>query len=199
MSENIRPLRNILSQLLRAIRRIRSLLKILLLFPFGVRAHCTSTIAWSVSADGGGGAGRIELGCDTRIDIGVVIRAHRGIIRIGNHCTINPYSVLISGKGGLLIGNGVRIAAHSAIIASNHTFEDASTYIYLQGESSKGIIIEDGVWIGAGAKVLDGVIVRKGTVIAAGAVVTKSTESYSIVAGVPAAFISSRLVQSRKP
>ena len=37
-----------------------------------------------------------------------------------------------------------------------------------------------------GAKILDGVTIQKGTIVAAGAVVTKSTECYLIVAGVPA-------------
>ena len=54
-------------------------------------------------------------------------------------------------------------------------------------------MIEDDVWIGAGARILDGVVVRKGTVVGAGAVVTKSTEAYSIVVGIPANKVSSRL------
>ena len=53
------------------------------------------------------------------------------------------------------------------------------------------VIIEDDVWIGAGAKILDGIVIRKGTIVCAGAVVTKNTEEYNIVAGVPAKTIGS--------
>ena len=186
-------LKKILSLTVCAARRVRNVLKIIQLYPLGLRAHHTCSIAWSVSVDGGGNGGRVIVGRNTVLDIGAVLRAGGGFIRIGDDCSVNPYCVLIGSNEGLIIGNGVRIAAHSAIIATNHIFKDASKYIYLQGNSSKGIIIEDDVWIGAGAKILDGVITRKGTVVAAGAVVTKSTESYSIVAGLPAKKISSRL------
>ena len=185
-------IKKILSLTVRAVRQVRNILKINQLYPLGLRAHHTCSIAWSVSVDGGGKGGRVIVGRNTVLDEGAVLRAAGGLIRIGDDCSVNPYCVLIGGSEGLVIGNGVRIAAHSAIVAENHIFEDTSKYMYLQGSSSKGIIIEDDVWIGVGAKILDGVTIQKGTIVAAGAVVTKSTESYSIVAGVPAKKISSR-------
>ena len=54
-------------------------------------------------------------------------------------------------------------------------------------------MVEDDVWIGANVIVLTGVIISKGSVIAAGSIVTKNVEPYSIVAGVPAKKISSRI------
>ena len=185
-------IKKILSLTIGAVRRARNILKLIQLYPLGLRAHHTCSIAWSVSVDGGGDGGRVIVGRNAVLDIGVVLRADGGFIRIGDECSVNPYCVLIGSNEGLIIGNGVRIAAHSAIIATNHIFEDTSKYVYLQGSFSKGIIIEDDVWIGVGAKILDGVTIQKGTIVAAGAVVTKSTESYSIVAGVPAKKISSR-------
>lgn len=190
--KNTTSSKRLLSRLVHALRRARSLLKMLLLLPFGVRIHHTSAVAWSVAADGGGGGGRVVVGRNTTLDIGSVLRAYGGVISIGNDCSLNPYCVLLGGAAGLVIGNGVRIAAHTSIIASNHVFEDVSTYVHLQGISSKGIVIEDDVWIGAGAKILDGVIVREGTIVAAGAVVTRTTQRYSIVAGVPATIKSMR-------
>ena len=124
-----------------------------------------------------------------------MLRAFSGSIEIGENCTVNPYCIL-DGGGGLIIGNGVRIAAHTVIVASNHNFSDPSTPIFEQGLSTKGIIIEDDVWLGSGAKVLDGVTICKGTVVGAGSVVTKSTEPYSVVVGVPSKKISSRLVSA---
>ncbi|MGN8929727.1 CatB-related O-acetyltransferase [Collinsella sp. HCP28S3_E12] len=52
--------------------------------------------------------------------------------------------------------------------------------------SKGGIILEDDVWIGHGATILDGVTVHRGGVVAAGAVVSKDVEPYTIVGGVPA-------------
>ena len=159
---------------------------------FGFRAHSSTSIAWTVSADGGGAGGRILVGKGSILDSGVILRANGSSILIGENCSVNPYSI-IQGCGGVKIGNGVRIASHVAIIAANHIFDDTSRFIYLQGESGKGVIIEDDVWIGAGSTILDGVVVRKGTVVGAGAVVTKSTDQYSIVIGAPA-----RAVRNRK-
>ncbi len=170
---------------------LKNALKRMQLYPLGLRAHASTSIAWSASADGGGGGALVRVGRNTSLDIGVILRAYGGSIEIGDHCSLNPYCVLY-GTGGLKIGNGVRIAAHTVIAASNHVFDDTSTFIHQQGETKKGITIEDDVWIGSGAKILDGVVIQKGTVVGAGAVVTKSTDSYAVVAGVPAKQISSR-------
>ena len=135
--------------------------------------------------------GRIFVGPNTYIDKGVILRAFGGSIIIGSDCSVNAYS-LLSGGGGLVIGNAVRIASHTVIVASNHIFEDASKLIKDQGLSQKGIKIESDVWIGVGVRVLDGVTIARGSVVAAGAVVTKSTDSFSVVAGVPAHKIGAR-------
>lgn len=54
---------------------------------------------------------------------------------------------------------------------------------------SKGVIVEEDVWIGARVTLLPGVCVGRGSIIAAGAVVSKDVKPYSIVGGVPSKFI----------
>jgi acetyltransferase-like isoleucine patch superfamily enzyme len=56
---------------------------------------------------------------------------------------------------------------------------------YIQQINLKKIIIEDDVWIGAGAVIMPGVRLSKGTVVGANAVVLKSTNPYEVVAGIP--------------
>lgn len=135
--------------------------------------------------------GKIFVGENCYMSKGAQLLTHGGNIIIGNNSTINPYTV-IYGQGGVNIGNGVRIAAHCVIVPSNHIFENPNEYIYIQGLSKKGIVIEDDVWLGAGVKVLDGVTIKKGCVIGANAVVTHSTEEYGIYVGCPAHKIKSR-------
>jgi chloramphenicol O-acetyltransferase type B len=48
------------------------------------------------------------------------------------------------------------------------------------------------VWIGARAIIMDGVTLAPGTIVAAGAIVSKDTEPFSIVAGVPAKLLRYR-------
>ena len=56
-----------------------------------------------------------------------------------------------------------------------------------KGQKLKGdTMIGNDVWIGAGASVLPGLNLAEGTVIGANAVVTKDTEPYSVMVGIPA-------------
>ncbi|WP_309025292.1 DapH/DapD/GlmU-related protein [Pelagicoccus sp. SDUM812002] len=48
------------------------------------------------------------------------------------------------------------------------------------------IVVEDDVWIGAGAILLPGVRIGRGAIVAAGAVVTKDVPAFARVGGVPA-------------
>jgi acetyltransferase-like isoleucine patch superfamily enzyme len=131
------------------------------------------------------------IGENTIIHEFTYLRLYGGFIYIGNNCSINPFCV-IYGHGGLKIGNNVRIAAHCTIIPANHIYANPSIPIVEQGETMKGIMIHDDVWIGAGAIILDGVEIGEGSVVAAGAVITKSVPPYSVVAGVPARIIKKR-------
>lgn len=135
--------------------------------------------------------GKITIGENCVIHYGTLLLSCGGYITIGNNCSINPYCILY-GHGGLTIGNCVRIACHTVIIPSNHKFENSDRHILNQGEISKGIVIEDDVWIGSGSKILDGVTISKGCVIGAGCVVTKTTQPFGVYVGVPAKLIKFR-------
>lgn len=135
--------------------------------------------------------GSIEIGDNCYLSKGAQVITEGGGITIGNDCTINPYTI-VYGQGNTIIGNGVRIAAHCVIVPSNHRFDNPSEFIYKQGLTKLGIIIEDDVWLGTGVKVLDGVTISKGCVIGANAVVTRSTEANGIYVGIPAKLIKNR-------
>lgn len=113
-------------------------------------------------------------------------------IKIGENCSINPYCVLIS-RGGIDIGNNVRIATGTYIIAFNHNYIDKNKLITEQGNNHLGIKILDDVWIGSGVRILDGVTINQGAVIASGSVVTKDVKEFTVVAGAPAKYIKSRI------
>jgi acetyltransferase-like isoleucine patch superfamily enzyme len=61
-----------------------------------------------------------------------------------------------------------------------------------QARTSAGVAIGDGVWMGAGAKILDGVTIGDGAVIGAGAVVRDSVPASAIAVGIPARVVGSR-------
>ncbi|MBL8080160.1 MAG: acyltransferase [Anaerolineales bacterium] len=99
---------------------------------------------------------------------------------------------MLYGTGGVTIGNNVRIATNTIIVASMHKFERIDIPIYLQGHEARGIVIGNDVWIGAGCRILDGVTIGDGSILAAGAVINKDTPPYVIVGGVPARIIRER-------
>jgi len=136
-------------------------------------------------------AGSISIGKNCYIAAYSMILTYRGKIEIGDDCSINPFTILY-GHGGLKIGNGVRIATHCVIIPSNHNFDRTDIPIFDQGEENKGIKINDDVWIGANSTILDGVEIGTGCVIGAGSVVTRSIPDFSIAVGVPAKVIRKR-------
>ena len=59
----------------------------------------------------------------------------------------------------------------------------------MRRHKAKPVVIEDDVWIAAGAIVLPGIKIGAGSVVAAGAVVTHNVEPNTLVAGVPAKLI----------
>ncbi len=113
--------------------------------------------------------------------------AHAGI-KIGRDCLVGEYSV-IRGQGGVEIGDRVYTSPFTQIIAVNHVFDDPTRPFVQQGITAEGIVIEDDVWLGAGAVVTDGVRVGRGAVVAAGAVVTRDVPPHTVVGGVPARVI----------
>lgn len=135
--------------------------------------------------------GSIRIGKKVHFRQGVVLDAQKGSISIGDHVSFNEYTILL-GRGGISVGNDVRIAAHVMIVSFDHNFDDVSQPIRLQGVTPKPIVIEDDVWIGAGAKILGGSHVAKGCVIGANAVVKGRTEPYGIYVGAPARLLKRR-------
>jgi acetyltransferase-like isoleucine patch superfamily enzyme len=106
-------------------------------------------------------------------------------IWIGSNCFIGE-SCLARGQGGVRIGDSVLVAPRVQMLAVDHLFGDATRPVLQQGITARGIVVEDGAWIGAGAILLDGVRVGAGAVIGAGAVVTRDVPAHSVAVGTPA-------------
>jgi len=109
-------------------------------------------------------------------------------IWIGNHCFIGEFTI-VRGQGGVHIGNSVLVAPGVKILAVNHLFGDVTQPVMAQGIEARGIVIEDGAWIGGGAVVLDGVRIGQGAVVGAGAVVTRDVPAFSVAVGSPARIV----------
>src|SRR5438552_1124900 len=137
---------------------------------------------------------KIHIGRDVVIDDNCLLDAkgetNRGI-RIGDGVFIGRNTILSCKNGDIDLGDGanlgfncevfsasrvtigrrVLMAAYSYVIGGDHDFSDPTRTVLDQSRTSAGVTIGDGVWLGAGAKILDGVTVGDQAVIGAGAVV----------------------------
>ena len=109
-----------------------------------------------------------------------------GDVIIGDHTRIGLHNTII---GPVIIGSHVNLAQGITITALNHNFNDSEKPIDQQGISTKEVVLEDDIWVGANAVILPGVTIGKHAVVAAGAIVTKDVPPHSLVAGVPAKVI----------
>lgn len=113
-------------------------------------------------------------------------------LKVGDRSNIGAYSY-IGCSGYIEIGNDVMMGPRVNLMAENHNFTETDIPMKQQGVTRSFIKIEDDCWLGVGSTVLAGVTIGRGSIVAAGAVVSKDVPPYSIVGGVPAKIIKSRL------
>jgi galactoside O-acetyltransferase len=133
----------------------------------------------------------ITLGDGVAINDSVVINANRGQVALGERSWLGPFC-LVYGNGGVTIGSNVLIAGHSSINTVSHSIQRCDIPVNDQPVLIDPVVIEDDVWIGLNAVILQGVTIGRGAIVGAGAVVNRSIPSWSIAVGVPARVIGRR-------
>jgi acetyltransferase-like isoleucine patch superfamily enzyme len=133
----------------------------------------------------------IVIGENSLVMYGAILHVYNfrdlphAFIHIGRDSLIGELNVL-RGQGGITIGDRVYTAPLVQILAVDHVYADRTRPMIEQGITAEGIVVEDDVWIGAGAIITDGVTVGQGAVVAAGAIVTQDVAPHTVVGGVPA-------------
>lgn len=141
--------------------------------------------------DAKGETSRIEVGNGVLIGRGCILSCNEAEITIGAHVSIGPFSHFAS-KSRIRIGSNVGIGSDVQVIAGGYDAPDPGRPVITQERVSKGITIEDAVWIGVGARILDGVTIGRNTIIGAGSVVGKDVPPFSVFLGNPGRTVQSR-------
>jgi acetyltransferase-like isoleucine patch superfamily enzyme len=155
---------------------------------------------------------KIHIGDNVVVDDNCLLDAKGDVnqgIRIGNGVFIGRNSILSCKNGDITLADGVNIgfncevfsagvvtigkdtllAAYAYLIGGDHDFSDRTVAVNAQPRSAAGITVGSGVWIGAGAKVLDGVSIGDRGIIGAGAVVRSSVPEGATAVGIPARLV----------
>ena len=156
------------------------------------------TIEAGVLLDGLSQSG-IHLADNVSIGAYSIIRAssatHIGQgLQMGRNSSCDAYSFF--GAGGMIwIGEDVIMGQHVCFHAETHNYENPEMDIRRQGITPLPITIEGNCWVGANVTFLGGVHIGEGSIVGAGSLVRAGDyPAYSVLAGVPA-----RLIRSRMP
>ena len=109
-------------------------------------------------------------------------------LKIGNNVWIGE-DVWIDNLAETIIGNNVCISQGAMLLTGNHNYKKVTFDLIV-----KGIVLEDGVWIGARSTVCPGVTCGTHSVLSVGSVATRNMEPFGIYTGLPAAEVSKRIV-----
>jgi acetyltransferase-like isoleucine patch superfamily enzyme len=135
--------------------------------------------------------GGIRIGSGVFVGRNSILSCKNGDIAIGDRANIG-FNCEVFSASQVTVGADALIAAYCYVIGGDHEYVDIATPVTAQGRRSQGVSIGEGVWLGAGAKILDGVRIGRHAIIGAGAVVRVDVPEYAVAAGRPARILGMR-------
>jgi acetyltransferase-like isoleucine patch superfamily enzyme len=133
----------------------------------------------------------ITLGDGVFLGRNTILSCKNGDIELASGVNIGFNSQIASGSK-VRVGKDGLLAAYCYLVGGGHESADPERPVQDQQAVSRGITLDDNVWLGAGVKVLDGVSVGADCIVGAGAVVTADLPARSVAAGAPARVIRGR-------
>lgn len=140
------------------------------------------------------GASEINIGSNVRIDDFCILS---GKIVIGDYIHVAAYSALYGGYKGIFINDFSNISSKVTIYSisddySGETMTNPMIPDKYKKVINEKVIIEKHVIIGSGCVVLPNVVLKEGSSFGAMSLINKSSEPWSINAGIPAKKLKSR-------
>jgi putative colanic acid biosynthesis acetyltransferase WcaF len=131
-----------------------------------------------------------RIGKKVLIKPGVNVK-HPWFLTLGDHSMLGENVWIDNTFAPITIGANVCVSQGAYLTSGNHDWTDSAF-----GLIEKPLIIDDGAWIGAQARIMPGACVATHVVIGGGSVLSKSTEPYMIYSGNPATAVKERVMKS---
>ncbi len=111
-------------------------------------------------------------------------------LEIGDHCWIGE-AVWIENQGKVTIGNNCCLSQGVVMMTGNHNYKKVTFDLIV-----RPIVLEDGVWLGAGSMVTQGVTCFSHSVLGVAAVASFDLEPYTIYASNPCQILRKRVMEA---
>ena len=108
------------------------------------------------------------------------------LLSVGNYVWIGE-EVWIDNLTDVVIGDNACLSQGAMLLTGNHDYSSSTFDL-----KTAGIMLEEGVWIGAKAVVCSGIKCHSHAVLAVGSVAVKDLEAYGIYQGNPARWVRER-------
>lgn len=133
-----------------------------------------------------------SVGYGCRLGKDIFVYPYR--VSLGDRVYIGRYAYL---DGDITVGDHCMISSSVAFVGGDHKYDQEGVLMIDSGrEHWAKTTLQNDVWVGYGAIIMNGITIGEGAIVAAGAVVCKDVPSFSIVAGVPARVIRMRFSQN---
>lgn len=131
----------------------------------------------------------IRIGSGVFIGRNSILSCKNGDITLADGVNIG-FNCEVFSAGQVAIGANTLLAAYAYVIGGDHDFSDSGAAVNAQPRKASGVVVGAGVWVGAGAKILDGVTIGDRAIVGAGAVVRGPVPAGARAVGVPARILA---------
>lgn len=133
------------------------------------------------------GAEKVSIGDNVRIDDFCILSGH---IELGNYIHIAAYSALYGGDEGIFISDFANLSSRIAVYSVSDDYSGETLTSPMIPDKHKHVVSEPvhigrHVIIGSTSVVLPGVVIPDGCAFGCFSFVNRSTEAWSIYAGIP--------------
>lgn len=140
----------------------------------------------------------IIIGNDVRIDTQCILIAGKdNKIIIGNNIHISAGCYFYGNSGDIILQNFTTVSGRCSLYTANDDYTDGymtnpMVDIKYRKLTKGNIILKKYAIVGCSSIILPNVVLEHGTSVGANSLVTKSTDSFDLIAGIPAKFIKKR-------